>query len=110
MTTEDAVCGRDKFVAALKQKYGRHVGYKAALTNPAVQKALNYPSPIRGILSETMRADGTELPARFGARPLFEADLVMEVKDAAINDATTHLARSAAYPASIHSSSVWTSW
>ena len=91
MTMEDAACGRDKFIAALKHKYGRHVGYKAALTNPAVQKALNYPNPIRGTLFETMLADGTELPAKFGARPLFEADMVMEVKDAAINQATTHL-------------------
>jgi 2-keto-4-pentenoate hydratase len=91
MTMEDAACGRDKLVAALKQQYGRHIGYKAALTNPAVQKALNYPNPIRGVLFEKMRADGTELPARFGARPLFEADLVMEVKDTSINQATTHL-------------------
>lgn len=92
MSMADAVCGRDKFTLFLGQNYGRVVGYKAGLTNPAVQKRLNYPNPVRGTLFEKMLLkDGAEVPAKFGARPVFEADLVMEVKDAGINKATTPL-------------------
>jgi len=88
----DAVCGRDKFVRFLGQNYGKVVGYKAGLTNPAVQKRFNHPDAIRGTLFEKMLLqDGAEVPAKFGARPLFEADLVVEVKDARINQATTPL-------------------
>jgi 2-keto-4-pentenoate hydratase len=92
MTMADAVCGRDKFTSFLAQNYGRVVGYKAGLTNPAVQKRFNYPNPVRGTLFEKMLLqDGAEVPAKFGARPLFEADLVVEVKDAGINQAKTPL-------------------
>jgi len=92
MTMADAICGRDKFTQFLSQNYGKVVGYKAGLTNPAVQKRFNYPNPVRGTLFEKMLLqDGAEVPARFGARPLFEADIVMEVKDAGINQAKTPL-------------------
>jgi 2-keto-4-pentenoate hydratase len=90
MTMTDAICGRDKFTRFLAQNYGRVVGYKAGLTNPAVQKRFNYPNPVRGTLFEKMLLqDGAEVPAKFGARPLFEADLVVEVRDDGINRATT---------------------
>src|SRR5512143_404514 len=86
LSMADALCGRDKFVQFLAQNYGKVVGYKAGLTNPAVQKRFNYPNPVRGTLFEKMLLqDGAEVAARFGARPLFEADMVVEVKDAGIN-------------------------
>lgn len=92
MSMADAVCGRDKFTLFLGQNYGKVVGYKAGLTNPAVQKRFNFPNPVRGTLFEKMLLkDGVEVPAKFGARPLFEADMVMEVRDAGINKATTPL-------------------
>lgn len=85
-----AICGRDKFNRQLGSHYGRVVGYKAGLTNPAVQKRFNYPAPVRGTLYEKMLLnDGASVPAQFGARPLFEADMVVEVKSAAIHDART---------------------
>jgi len=85
-----AVCGRDKFVRLLGERYGKVVGYKAALTNPAVQKRFNYPAPVRGTLLDTMiLADGAEVPAKFGALPVFEADLVVVVRDASIHEART---------------------
>lgn len=90
MTMAGAVCGRDKLVRALGATQGRVVGYKAGLTNAAVQKRFNWNAPVRGTLFERgMLADGAELPAKFGARPLFEADLVVEVGSAAIHDAKT---------------------
>ena len=92
MTIEGGLCGREKFTRGLGATHGRVVGYKAGLTNVAVQKRFNYPAPVRGTLYEKMLLqDGAEVPARFGARPLFEADLVVEVKDASIHDATTPL-------------------
>jgi 2-keto-4-pentenoate hydratase len=85
-----AVCGRDKFVRLLGERYGKVVGYKAALTNPAVQKRFNYPAPVRGTLLDAMIvADGAEVPAKFGALPVFEADLVVVVRDASIHEART---------------------
>lgn len=92
LTLADAACGRDTFIKFLGQNYGKVAGYKAGLTNPAVQKRFNYPNPVRGTLFEKMLLkDGVEVPAKFGTRPLFEADMVMEVKDAGINKATTAL-------------------
>jgi len=92
MSMADALCGRDTFTRFLGQNYGKVVGYKAGLTNPAVQKRFNYPNPVRGTLFKKMLLeDGAQVPAKFGARPVFEADLVMEVRDTGINKATTAL-------------------
>lgn len=92
MTMSDAICGREKFTTFLGQSYGKVVGYKAGLTNPAVQKRFNHPSPVRGALFEKMLLqDGAEVPAKFGARPVFEADMIVEVRDAGINKAKTPL-------------------
>lgn len=87
-----AICGRDKLTRRLGQHFGRVVGYKAGLTNTAVQQRFNYPNPVRGTLFERMLLqDGAEVPARFGTRPVFEADLAVVVKDSAIHDAKTPL-------------------
>ena len=91
MTLADATCGRDKFTAFLTQNYGKAIGYKAALTNPAIQKLLNYPNPVRGTLFGKMLQDGAEVPTGFASRPRFESDMVMEVANGDINQATTPL-------------------
>ncbi len=90
MTMADAYCGQTLLLAELAKTQGRVVGYKAGLTNQAVHKRFGYDAPVRGTLFEKMLlGDGAEVPARFGARPVFEADLVVEVKDEGINDART---------------------
>jgi 2-keto-4-pentenoate hydratase len=92
MPMEDALCARDQFVAELGKTQGKIVGYKAGLTNKAVQNRFGYPSPVRGVLFEKMLLqDGAVVPAKFGARPVYEADLVIEVRDEGINQATTPL-------------------
>jgi 2-keto-4-pentenoate hydratase len=91
MTLADAACGRDKFTAFLTQNYGKAIGYKAALTNPAIQKRFNYPNPVRGTLFGKMLQDGAEVPAMFASWPLVEADMVMEVAGDGINQAKTPL-------------------
>jgi 2-keto-4-pentenoate hydratase len=83
-------CTRAKFNAMLRVQLGDPIGYKAGLTNPAVQKRFNHDSPVWGTLYPQMLLDdGAKVPAHFGARPLFEADLLVRVSSAAINQART---------------------
>ena len=88
LTAADAQCSRDKFNTALAGILGQPVGYKAGLTNPAVQKRFHYHAPVRGTLYAPMLlASGARVPAAFGARPMFEADLLLRVSDESINRA-----------------------
>jgi 2-keto-4-pentenoate hydratase len=90
MTLADAECGQKLLLQELARTQGKVVGYKAGLTNPAVQKRFGHDSPVRGTLFEKMLlGDNAEVPARFGSRPVFEADMVVEVKDEGINQAKT---------------------
>jgi 2-keto-4-pentenoate hydratase len=84
LSMQDALCAQSKVVRRLNQSLGPVVGYKAGLTNPAVQARFGVAHPLRGFLLRDMLVkSGTQLPAKFGARPLWEADLVVEVKDPA---------------------------
>ena len=90
MTVEGGACAQRKLVASLAPTHGRVVGYKAGLTNEAVQKRFNVSAPLRGTLLEKMLLDdGAEVPAKFGARPFLEPDLVVEVASSAIHEART---------------------
>lgn len=92
MTVAGGICGRDKFTRLLQKTEGRPIGYKAGLTNTAVQQRFNYPQPMRGTLYRPMiLRSGAEIDAKFGARPVFEADLVAVVRSSAIHDAKTPL-------------------
>jgi 2-keto-4-pentenoate hydratase len=86
----DALCTQKKLVAALEKKLGPIVGYKAGLTSKAAQETFGASEPVRGVLLRDMLLNnGAEVPKNYGARPLFEADLVLVVGDAAINNAKT---------------------
>lgn len=86
----EASCTRARFNAQLAQKLGPVIGYKAGLTNPAVQKRFNANEPVWGKLYQGMLlADGATVDAAFGSRPLFESDLLVRVKSEAINQART---------------------
>jgi len=91
LSDADAACTRAKVNRFLVQQTGaKVVGYKAGLTNPAVQKRFNASAPVWGVLYEPMLLkDGATVEAAFGARPLFEADLLVRVSDARINQAKT---------------------
>lgn len=90
LSPADGECSRDKFNRLLKARLGEPVGYKAGLTNPAVQKRFNASAPVWGELYHPMMlANGAKLPAAFGARPLFEADMLVRVASADINQART---------------------
>ena len=86
----DGECTRAKFNQLLARDLGQPVGYKAGLTNPAVQKRFNADAPVWGTLYAPMLlANGATVDAAFGARALYEADLLVRVSSEAINRATT---------------------
>jgi 2-keto-4-pentenoate hydratase len=93
LSAEAAACGQRRFVAALgAATHGPVVGYKAGLTNPAVQQRFGISQPLRGTLLKAMLLpDNAELPARFGAGPFMEPDLVVEVGSSALHEASTPL-------------------
>lgn len=90
LSAADGECTRAKVNRFLEQQLGKPVGYKAGLTNPAVQKRFNHDSPVWGVLYAPMLLrNGATVEAAFGARPLFEADMLVRVSDAGINRAKT---------------------
>jgi 2-keto-4-pentenoate hydratase len=92
LSMADGECGRRRLVERMEAVDNRVVGYKAGLTSRAAQERMGVTSPVRGVLLEKMLLkDGAEVPAHFGARPVYEADLLVVVKDAAIQRAKTHL-------------------
>jgi 2-keto-4-pentenoate hydratase len=79
-----------EFNESIKPVFGKVVGYKAGLTNPSVQKVFGVNAPLRGTLMEKMiLKSGATGDAAFGARPLYEGDLILRVGSEFINTAAT---------------------
>lgn len=92
LSLADAECAKGRVISALRGQGGKVVGYKAAFTNPALQKRFGVPSPNWGAMFSGMMVDsGARLPSHYGARPLYEADFVAVVADAGLADAKTPL-------------------
>jgi len=90
LSMEQAYKIQKQFIAKIGKEYGKVVGYKAGLTNPAVQKAFSVTEPVLGtLLKKMLLKSGSEIPADFGARPLSEGDLILRVSSAKINKAKT---------------------
>ena len=90
LTEADGDCSRNKLTTLMEKQGSKLVGYKAGLTNPAVQKRFNATQPVWGKLYENMLlSDGASVDAAFGARALFEADMLVRVSSEAINSAKT---------------------
>jgi 2-keto-4-pentenoate hydratase len=88
MTLPQAMEIQKAYVAELMKTEGPVVGYKAGLTNEAVQKSFGVTHPLRGtLLGKMLLPSGTALNAAFGARPLSEGDLILRVADDGINKA-----------------------
>jgi 2-keto-4-pentenoate hydratase len=85
----DGFCAQERLVALLIPHWGPPVGYKLGLTSAAVQRRFGVNHPVRGTLlrSSISLSDGAEIPARFGAVPIIESDLLLRVRDAGINQA-----------------------
>ena len=90
LSEADGECSRGKLTAMMEKAGSKLVGYKAGLTNPAVQKRFGADKPVWGKLYENMLLnDGATVDAAFGARALFEADMLVRVSSEAINSAKT---------------------
>jgi len=92
VSLDEARRAQKEFVAHLTPKLGPRVGFKVGLTSKAVQESVGASSPVRGeLLRDMMLKDGAKVSANFGARPIWEPDLIVVVKDAGINEAKTLL-------------------
>ncbi len=80
-TMEDAYCMQAELVKRLPEALGNKVGFKAAFTNPATHERFKVKGPAFGYMFEKMMLQsGAHVPANFGARPLVEADLLVELR------------------------------
>ncbi len=82
---QDALCTQAKLATALSDKMGPVIGYKAGLTAKPAMERFGVTEPVMGVLYRDMMLDnGAEVPADFGAIPLFEADLLLEIGKAGV--------------------------
>ena len=92
LSQADAECARSKLVAKLPLYLGQAMGYKLGFTSAAAQQQFEVDAPQWGVMFDRNMVDIIAvLPANFGARPHYEADLLVEVKDAGLADARTPL-------------------
>lgn len=90
MTTADAACTRAKFQQQLARAHGELVGYKVDLSNVHLQKTFRATEPVWGSYYKGMLLPArSTVPAKFGAQPLYKADLLVRVKSSGINQAKT---------------------
>ncbi len=84
----DAHWFQQSFLKRLEPTLGKPVGYKVGLVSREAQERFKVQSPVRGVLLEQMLLPNRAgAPPGFGLHPIFEADLIVVVKDKEINDA-----------------------
>ncbi len=92
LSAADAECAKAQITAKLPLYLGKRIGYKAAFTSQAAQQQFGLDGPRWGSMFDRNMVDIIAvLPANFGARPMLEADMIVEVKDPALADAKTPL-------------------
>jgi 2-keto-4-pentenoate hydratase len=87
-----ARCIADAMVEKISETpvWSQPVGYKVGLTSKGVQQRLGINTPAWGVVTQGMLLQsGTKVPRAFAARPIAEADLMVTIADAGINEATT---------------------
>jgi len=91
LTPEIASNIQKRVVFALSDDWGGIAGYKAALTNPEIQKKLGVDQPLLGFfLDDMILKSPATITASSAVHPFAEADLVVRVKSASrINAAKT---------------------
>jgi 2-keto-4-pentenoate hydratase len=88
LTASEAMAVQRSFVRKLQPKLGKPVGYKVGLVTREAQQRFGVDAPLRGVLLEKMLLPNhAEAPENFAVRPILEADLIVVVKDKAINEA-----------------------
>lgn len=90
LTTESALEIQKHVVYALSEDWGGIAGYKAAITNQEVQQKMGIKQPLLGIFLNKMLLESPAIiNINSTTHPFAEADLLVRVKDAAINNAKT---------------------
>lgn len=86
----DGYCVQKKYLELLRGHLGDPVGYKAGLTNKPLQERFGAGEPLGGVMFASMLLpSGTSISAKYGVKPVYEADLIVTVKDERINEART---------------------
>ncbi len=79
---EEAACAYAPFRARLEQEYGAPVGVKVGFTSKPAQERFGVDGPVAGAMFQPMLIENGGTLSMAGSRsPLFEADLVVTVKD-----------------------------
>jgi len=92
LSLEDAECAKQLLANKLPLQLGARSGYKAGFTSEASRSAHHMDAPRWGYMYERNLIDiQAVIPANFGAFPGFDANLIVEVKDAGLADASSPL-------------------
>jgi 2-keto-4-pentenoate hydratase len=88
----EAYCAQGKIAAQIGRIKGVQAGFKAGYTSLSTRLDTGVDQPLRGFLFQNMfLRDGAVVPANFGARPRFSADLIAVAKDDDLHRAATPL-------------------
>lgn len=86
----DAPCFRDALLARLTPKLGPLIGYKVGVWSTAARATYKVDRPVMGMLYRGMMVpEGQPIPVSFAFAPMAEADFLLVVRDAGINQART---------------------
>lgn len=92
LSERDAECAKFKLAKKLPQHLGALSGYKLGFVSQASRNGYQIDQPRWGFMFERNLIDIIAvIPANFGAYPLFDANLLIEVKDEGLADASTPL-------------------
>ncbi len=92
ITPDDARCARARLIEALPNVLGRRVGYKAMFSSRESQQRFGVSGPAWGAMfGGLMLFNSTLVSSKFGAKPRYEAGIVVVVKDAGLADAESPL-------------------
>jgi 2-oxo-hept-3-ene-1,7-dioate hydratase len=92
LNDSDAECAKFKLAKQLPKHLGALSGYKLGFVSQASRTAHGSDQPRWGYMFERNLIDIIAvIPANFGAHPLFDANLVVEIKDEGLADAATPL-------------------
>lgn len=88
----EAYCAQGKLASEIGRTKGIQAGFKAGYTSASTRPGTDVDRPLRGFLFQNMfLTDGAVVPANFGARPRFAADLIAVAKDDDLSEALTPL-------------------
>lgn len=90
LTAESAIEIQKRVAFALSEDWGGIAGYKVALTSSELQQKMGTTEPLLGFFLKDMLLESpASIHMSSAVQPFAEADLLVRIKDASINDAKT---------------------